>query len=215
MCPSEADLICYSDGTLDSQTRESVAYHVDGCPACLAIGEATSILLQVASGSAAAHEVGVIHRDLKADNVMLVRDGNGKARAVITDFGPARRADVAGAHEHAALSRTYSAPEQLLGHPSTAGSDVYAFGMMACDVLADPGGRDAMSRAELRERLNGKRRGEQLPSAIRAWILRAADPDPERRFAAPGTSVLQDGPHGTQLAVKIGTATAIQIHLGP
>jgi hypothetical protein len=148
----------------------------------LPIPEATSILIQIASGLAAAHEVGVVHRDLKADNVMLVRDGSGRMRSVITDFGLARQVDGSGGDEQMRLSRSYSAPERLLGHPATAASDVYAFGVMACELLAGSGGADGAGHN--RDSTGDRSWGEQLPAALRNWIRRAVEPDPGRRFAS-------------------------------
>ncbi len=85
-------------------------------------------------GLAAAHAAGVIHRDFKSSNVVLVG-----SRAVITDFGLAR-SDVAGEHTDltgdVAMLGTpaYMAPEQVEGKPATPASDVYALGVVMFEM---------------------------------------------------------------------------------
>lgn len=102
---------------------------------------------QVADGLAAAHEQGVIHRDLKPDNVMV--DSHGRAR--IVDFGlakgAARRSDAQArsfetAEGHMLGTPGYMAPEQILGEPVDARADIFAFGAMLYEMLS---GRFAFS----------------------------------------------------------------------
>ena len=105
---------------------------------------ATSILRQVAEGLAAAHsaEPRVIHCDLKPGNVMVELRGETDCRAVITDFGLARMEKTTsegGTGFSTVLAgagtRLYLAPEQVMGKSASEASDVYAFGLMAYEVL--------------------------------------------------------------------------------
>ena len=107
----------------------------------LSIAEAVSILRDVSRALAYAHEHGVVHRDIKPDNVLL--SGH---TAVVTDFGIAKAiAAAAAAPSGATLTQlgtavgtpAYMAPEQAAGDPATDHrADIYAFGCMAYELLA-------------------------------------------------------------------------------
>ena len=105
----------------------------------LAPEEARGLLVQIAAGLGAAHAVGVVHRDLKSDNVMLVPQSQQSLRAVITDFGLAGSVatNEPGSRDSRHFSGTlaYAAPERLAGHGATPASDVYALGLIALEML--------------------------------------------------------------------------------
>jgi serine/threonine protein kinase len=108
----------------------------------LAPTEALPLLWQLADGLAAAHAGGVIHRDLKGENVMLVARPPAPDRVVITDFGLAgsiAQFDPAS-HDSTGFVGTpaYAAPERLMGAPATPASDVYSFGLIAVEMLIGP-----------------------------------------------------------------------------
>lgn len=90
-------------------------------------------------GLAAAHRVGVIHRDFKSSNVMLVFTG-GRVRAILTDFGLARAVKVS--NEGVPLTKRrpigtidYMSPEQIKGEQVTETSDIYALGIVIYEML--------------------------------------------------------------------------------
>ena len=107
----------------------------------LPIAEAVSILRDVSRALAYAHERGVVHRDIKPDNVLL-----SGGTAVVTDFGIAKALSDSRTHaEGATLTQlgtaigtpAYMAPEQAAGDPDTDHrADIYAFGCMAYELLA-------------------------------------------------------------------------------
>jgi tRNA A-37 threonylcarbamoyl transferase component Bud32 len=104
--------------------------------------EAKALARQIAFGLQAAHELGIVHRDLKCQNVMLVPAPRGE-RVVITDFGLARLAVAAeeeaspDASTGAGLvgSPAYMAPEQVAGGAITPATDVYALGVVLYEMV--------------------------------------------------------------------------------
>ena len=101
--------------------------------------EAMPIVRQVAAGLDAAHRAGVIHRDFKSGNVLLVPEGDG-VRAVVTDFGLARQAVADDAHSITMSggglvgSPAYMAPEQIEGAELTPATDLYALGIVMYEM---------------------------------------------------------------------------------
>jgi formylglycine-generating enzyme required for sulfatase activity len=97
--------------------------------------EATAILTDVAAGLSEVHQAGIVHRDLKPANIFLVRRG-GVEKAVIMDFGLAH--DVAGGLTETGVvmgTPSYMSPEQFQSGQATIASDVYAFGVVALEVV--------------------------------------------------------------------------------
>lgn len=104
----------------------------------LAPAEALPLVRQMAMGLEAAHRSGIVHRDFKCANVMLVKTSSGE-RAVVTDFGlaqlagpgddgPASMPDLAG-------TVAYMAPEQVRGELLTPSADIYAFGVVLFEMV--------------------------------------------------------------------------------
>jgi serine/threonine-protein kinase len=105
----------------------------------LSAGEALALVEEVAGALAAAHRAGIIHRDLKAQNVMVLARAEG-ARIKLVDFGIARLLDTAPGEGmtttgHVLGSPIAMAPEQLLGQEADARADIYALGVLLFQLL--------------------------------------------------------------------------------
>ena len=99
--------------------------------------EALPLVRQIAEGLAAAHDEGIVHRDLKSANVLLVPSPRG-LRAVVTDFGLARLGRGGGTITQSGLTLgtpAYMAPEQVRGEEITTATDVYALGILMYEMI--------------------------------------------------------------------------------
>ena len=158
----------------------------------LPLADGLSVLRDVGRALAYAHEHGVVHRDVKPDNVMLSGDA-----AVVTDFGIAKAVTAAlGEAQGATLTQTGSsvgtpafiAPEQATGDPSTDHrADIYSFGCLAYAVLTGHPpfrGRGAHEVIALHltavPPLVSEVRPE-LPAALAALVARCLEKDPGAR----------------------------------
>jgi eukaryotic-like serine/threonine-protein kinase len=96
-------------------------------------GEALDVMVPVLSGLAAAHESGIVHRDVKPENVLLTADG----RVKVVDFGLARAQAGAGHTRTGMIIGTvaYLAPEQVTGGVTDLRTDVYSAGVMLFELL--------------------------------------------------------------------------------
>ncbi len=159
---------------------------------------ARRILDQIAGALTAAHEAGVVHRDFKSANVMLVSGapGSGGVRAVVTDFGLARRhqgsARDSAATVTASITGTpaYMAPEQVEGGPITPATDIYALGVVLYEMVTGERpftGDTPLSIAvkRLKEAPTPPRqRLADLPADWERTILRCLERDPKDRFSS-------------------------------
>lgn len=105
--------------------------------------EACELMFQVIDAVAAAHAIGVVHRDLKPDNIMIAEGSYGRRRAVVLDFGIAGLLDHARRADYVTLTRQglvvgsapYMAPERLRAQALTPQSDVYSWGLILLECL--------------------------------------------------------------------------------
>ncbi len=156
--------------------------------------DALPIAVQAASGLAAAHEAGILHRDLKPGNIILV-PGTKRVRAVITDFGLALRSS-SDSSRSGAITDTgkslgtpaYMSPEQVEGRELTPASDVYSLGLVLYQMVT--GTRPFDDESPLSMAVRRLREDPTPPRALvddldPRWetvILRCLDRDPARRF---------------------------------
>ena len=140
--------------------------------------KAAQVARQLASGLAAAHEKGVLHRDLKTANVML--DERGHAR--IMDFGLAAVAGTIEGGEIQSGTPAYMAPEQRAGREVTERSDLYSLGLVLYEIFT---GRNAFPQAGPAEPPPPPSSlVEGLDPAVDRVILRCLEQDPGRRPAS-------------------------------
>lgn len=127
----------------------------------LPLSRALRLLDQISGALMEAHSLGIIHLDLKPENIVIRGGTPAVEQAVLLDFGIAQRLSGAGTNEPRTLggSPAYMAPEQLAGRP-TAASDQYALALIVRELLGP-----ASRRAE-------------------AVLRRALSPDPSARFAS-------------------------------
>jgi len=147
------------------------------------IKQAFVLVEQMVAGLSAAHEHGIIHRDFKSSNVMLVPDTAESVRAVITDFGLAMQTTAADHPESAAGQGTpaYVAPEQWVKGIVAPAGDQYSLGVVMCEMLT--GVRPAPP-AEGEEPPQPARlpAGKTLDARWESAIRRCLEANPKDRF---------------------------------
>jgi serine/threonine protein kinase len=164
---------------------------VGGTPA-MSVRRACDILGQIADALDHIHRRGIIHGDVKADNIMLTAETSGARRrrvARLLDFGLARRPD--GVEEdQISGSPHYLAPERAAGGPPSVAADLYALGVLGYLLLTGTlpfeGNVVEILMAHINEAPQppSARRKEPLDEALENLILRAMAKDPAKRHAS-------------------------------
>jgi serine/threonine protein kinase len=156
----------------------------------LPIIDAVRIAREVAGALAFAHEQGVVHRDVKPENILLAA-----GHAVITDFGIARAIDVASNERLTMLgiavgTPAYISPEQAAGDPNVdARSDIYSLGCMLYEMLVGQPPFTGKTKNEVIAKRFVERPAmvsslrEGVPAAVAAAVERALERDADLRFA--------------------------------
>ena len=148
--------------------------------------EAVHYVRQILTGLAHAHEKGIIHRDIKPQNVMLLRDGKVK----VTDFGIAKSptSEPLTMTDKAIGTVNYISPEQASGEPVDKKSDVYSVGVMLYEMLtgtlpftADSPVAVAMMQVN-DEPVPPREHNPQIPVGLEQIVLKAMSKKPEERF---------------------------------
>jgi serine/threonine protein kinase len=154
------------------------------------ITRAVDILEQMCAALARAHDLGVIHRDLKSDNIMLTTRGGRRDFVKILDFGLAALARDPRLAPKGAVFGTpeYMSPEQARGEDATAQSDLYALGILFYEMLTGQLPFRSNDRETLLEmqRSAAAPRPKQLradiPQAAESIILKLLEKDARKRF---------------------------------
>ena len=149
--------------------------------------EAVAIMHQVCLALEAAHQEGVVHRDLKPQNIM-VEDATG--RVLVMDFGIARSIEPGGMTQTGALIGTpeYMSPEQVRGKEADARSDIFTLGIILYELLtgqmpykADTALGSMYKRTKERA-LPPIAVNPEVPGFLSDLVSRCLDPEPQRRF---------------------------------
>jgi serine/threonine-protein kinase len=114
----------------------------------LSAGEATSVGQEVCQALAAVHRANIIHRDVKAQNVMRAHDGG---RIILMDFGAGQFVDDPSFGKRAQGTPLYLAPEVLRGDDATVRSDIYAVGILLYHLVTSRFPVEGRSPRELSE----------------------------------------------------------------
>lgn len=198
---------------LDGFTLSEHIHHAGPVSPALAL----DLLQQIVSGLKALHANGVIHRDLKTGNIMLVSGALGNLRAVITDFGLATnvlRREGGLAEPGGQGTPEFMAPEQRETGEVTALADEYALGIILCEMLTGsrPKQQEIVSaRSQLEAKL-----AKMVDPKWAKVILRCLEQNPADRFENLDdiVRVLEPGHPRTRLWLTIAAAIALVIAAG-
>jgi len=154
----------------------------------LAVGTILSVGRQVADGLAEAHGLGVIHRDLKPQNIMIDTDG----RVKIMDFGIARSVREKGVTGPGVMIGTpeYMSPEQVEARAVDARSDIYSLGIILYEMATGrvPFEGDTALSVAMKQKAEKPQDPRQInpniPDDLAGIILRCLEKDPAKRFAS-------------------------------
>jgi len=205
------NIVTVHEWDTDSDEAFIIMEYVDGmslaeildAEGALDLDEAASVIEAVCSALEFAHANGVLHLDIKPENVLVTRDG----RTKVTDFGIAALSALAG-HGHAAGGTLGFMPlEQLRGDAVDERSDVWAFGALCFELLADANPfaaetvEAAIFKAEIVTPPAPSDLEPSLPRAIDGIILSALATSPSERYTTVGA-------FGHRLLGHLGDAAA-------
>lgn len=156
----------------------------------LTAGTAIGIAKQVCEGLAEAHRLGVVHRDLKPQNVMIDKEGNAR----IMDFGIARSIKGKGITGEGVMIGTpeYMSPEQVEGKDTDQRSDIYSLGIILYEMVTGrvpfeaetPFAVGVMQKSEMPR--NPQELNSQIPDDLSQFILRCLEKNKEKRPQSAG-----------------------------
>lgn len=150
----------------------------------LSYKEAVSIAIQVALGLEAAHNNGIVHRDIKPQNIIISKEGKVK----VTDFGIAKAATSNTITSNVMGSVHYTAPEQARGGYSDAKSDIYSLGITLFEMLTGRvpfNGESTVAIAikQIQEPMpSPKEYIQEIPVSVEQIVLKCCQKSPDRRY---------------------------------
>ena len=150
----------------------------------LSVREATSIALQISAGLEAAHNNGIVHREVKPQNIIISTDGKVK----VADFGIARATSSQTINSGVMGSVHYSSPEQSRGGYSDEKSDIYSLGITMYEMLTgkvpfDGDNAVAVAIRHLQEELPGpKEMVPEVPHSTNQIVIKCTQKSPDRRY---------------------------------
>ena len=150
----------------------------------LSYKEALSIAIQVSNGIEAAHNNGIIHRDIKPQNIIISREGKVK----VADFGIARAASSDTVTSHAMGSVHYTSPEQARGGYSDAKSDIYSIGITLFEMVTGRVPFDGETTVSIaikhiqEEMPSPTMYVPDLPISVVKIIMKCTQKNPDRRY---------------------------------
>ncbi len=154
----------------------------------LSVKEATSIAIQVSLGLECAHNQGIVHRDVKPQNIIISVDGKVK----LSDFGIAKAINSNTITANVMGSVHFSSPEQVRGGFADAKSDIYSLGITMYEMVTgrvpfDGDTTVAIAIKHLQEEIiPPSRYTPDLPYSLEQIILKCTQKNPERRYASIG-----------------------------
>ncbi len=165
---------------------ETLKARIDSHDRGLPLDEAAAYGIEVGRGLGAAHARRLVHRDVKPQNVLIDSDG----RAKVTDFGIARELEQDGLTKTGRVLGTtdYVSPEQAMGQPVDARSDIYSLGILLYEMLTGdvPFKADnlvGVAMKHVNERIpDVQKRRRDVSSALAAVVERATEKKPEKRY---------------------------------
>ncbi len=151
----------------------------------LGFEKSMDFIMQILSALQHAHEKGVVHRDIKPQNIMVQSNG----RLKVTDFGIAQISDSEKGHSGVAMGTVYYiSPEQASGKTTTFSSDIYSVGIMLYEMATGKlpfEGDTPLSIAMMQVNTTPARPSKinpQIPRGLEQIILRALNKEPQNRF---------------------------------
>ena len=162
----------------------------------LSVKEAVSIAIQVSMGIESAHNNGIIHRDIKPQNIIISKEGKVK----VADFGIARAASSDTQTSHAMGSVHYTSPEQARGGYSDAKSDIYSIGITLFEMVTgrvpfDGETTVAIAIKHIQEEMPSPRiYVPEIPISVEQIIFKCTQKNPDRRYANV-SELMQDLKH--------------------